>query len=1142
MLSNDISASVVTVTVLDQDNKPLPNVKIELRATPERGVRYFQQQSPTDRFGRTWGLVYSEVSERKTISAINISNADTLYHVLLDSIAETEFIPELNADIARDTVAPFIYFTTEYGNTENTTGPYVITSRAVDNFRMKMDLLWSTQLDVFTDTSAMEYVPNTDDYNGDIQGQPFNTTVRYFVLASDSAGHISSKPDSVHTDPIVAPYLFDVLHDITDIIPTLGITLTTDATNITSSFRDLRVETMVLSNRELSSVVLKYRNVSAGSVYSSIPMDKFGAHYWADIPSAPSGSRIEYFVQVTDRLGNNETDRRGAPDRKDPFSYEVLSPGSLGSITFADTTDVLSAPSTLPSYASALADFNEDGKLDVVVANYGERNKVYFYKSPGGLEDVTASALGNQGLDNTTHVVVLDVNADDFLDVVFANDLSQNRLYINNTRGGFKEYTFELVAGSGTKAYMPTDEWGTQCIVPGDFDGDGDIDLYLANSIPGGQANKMLFNNGEGVFSDSSNVKLFNVPDRQSVWAIRADVDNDNDPDIVVINRAEQHYTLINTGKGVMKWQPLSNNSAANARGGDMADIDGDGDLDLVVAQSDYTQNELYLNDGRGNFTRSFTGRLPAESDNTYGVKFVDANADGMPDLYYCNFGQTNKLLINDQNGSFNAAPASMLPNGGSGNSRHASVGDFNNDNRVDIYISEEQWKNTLLFSRSFDPSSVDLPMPFDLLAPENNDTVSTSTVSFAWNSSISADSTDVLVYDFLLSYDSQFSNDGLVTTREALTDTTLTLTLPSDNTRYYWKALVKGQAGYPISSIQTNTFMYISSHQGQGPEFYVLINRNPVFAGHVTAYIVASEQLLTNPTVTFNGQQVAAMSVGGNTIFRAHFVSRSSFLLTVSGRNLSGNQGTFSKTYSSSLASATFASKAMTPDKLAWMEPGPGTAGSVVRLLASTNEPVASGSLRDAITSLASSVGVNLNGMADTRSFTFTALEGSIASGATVVIDGQGVDDPSRMTICRLEQRGWQPLSTNYDQETGLFSATVESDGTYALLAIGPGSSQLPKASSFNLAQNSPNPFNPSTFITFTVPGDESVNSFSLKIYNLRGQVIKTLVDGNVSPGTHTIQWDGRANNGRDVPSGVYFYRMNAPDATMTRKMILLR
>ena len=1138
VLSNGISASVVSVTVLDAENKPVPNVQIRLEATPDRGVEYLQPLTPTDRFGKTWGLVYSDVAEIKTIRAINISSADSLYHVPLDSFAQAEFIPELNADVARDTVAPFIYFTTEYRNTQNTTGPYVITSRAVDNFRMRMDLLSTTQVDVFTDTAAMENVVNTDDYNGNIMGQPFNTTVRYLVIASDSAGHRASMPDSIHSSQFVAPYSFEVLQDTTGVIPTMGIILTTDRLSSTTTVRDSRISTWVLSNRALSAVTLQYRNVSVGPVYSSIPMDHFGAYYWADIPAAPAGSRIEYFVQVTDKNGKPERDRRDAPYSREPFSYEILSPGSLGTIELADTTSVLGGTATLPSRASALADINEDGMLDVVVANYGAMNKVYYYKKTGGLEDVTSSVLGTQGQDKTTHVAIVDVNADDYLDVIFANDMAQNRLYINNSRGGLKEFTFTLVEGSSTKAYMPTEEWGTQCIVPGDFDGDGDIDLYLANSIPGGEQNRMLFNNGVGVFSDSSAVKLFNEPVRQSVWAIRADIDNDNDPDIVVINRADQHYALINTGKGVMQWRALSSNSSANARGGDMADVDGDGDLDLVVAQSDFTQNELYLNDGRGNFTRDLAGRLPAESSETYGITFLDANADGSLDLLYSNYGQTNALLLNDGSGHFFASPANMIPPR-SANSRSAVAGDFNNDNRVDVYISEDQWANTVLFSRSFDPSSVDLPMPFDLLAPADNDTVNTTTVSFAWNASVSADSTDVLTYDFLLALDNQFSNNSLVATREGLSDTTLALALTSDNTRYFWKVLVKGQAGYPIGSLQTNSVVLMTTHQGQGPEFYVLINRNPVFAGHVTAYIVASEPLLTNPTVSFNNQQVAAVGIS-NTIYRAHFVSRSSFLLTVSGRNISGNEGTFSKTYSSSLASATLASAAMTPDRLAWLEPG--SSGGEVRLLASTNEPVESGALRDAINDLASSVGTNMTGLADTRSFSFTVMEGALASGARIVIDGNGVDEPGRMTICRLDQRGWQPLPTNYDQATGRFSAKVDKDGTFALLAIGPGSSQLPRATSFNLAQNSPNPFNPSTLITFTVPGDQPVNSFSLKIYNLRGQVIKTLVDGTVEPGSHTIHWDGRTDSGRDASSGVYFYRMNAPGATMTRKMVLLR
>jgi flagellar hook capping protein FlgD len=249
---------------------------------------------------------------------------------------------------------------------------------------------------------------------------------------------------------------------------------------------------------------------------------------------------------------------------------------------------------------------------------------------------------------------------------------------------------------------------------------------------------------------------------------------------------------------------------------------------------------------------------------------------------------------------------------------------------------------------------------------------------------------------------------------------------------------------------------------------------------------------------------------------------------------------GEYSSTYSSTLASSTLASRAVTPDRRAWIELP--ASSDMLRLLASTNPPVPEGKLKVAVGALEGVTDLDLRSMVAVESYTFTAMEGGIGRGAKIFIDGTGVEEPDRMSVCRLEQQGWQVLPTVFDPETDQFSASAAQDGTYALLAFGPGSSQLPRAGKFNLGQNSPNPFNPSTFISFSVPGDEPVEGFSLKVFNVRGQVVGTLIKGTVRPGTHTVQWTGKADNGRDLSSGVYFSRLSAPGTSMTRKMILLR
>jgi thiol-disulfide isomerase/thioredoxin len=85
-----------------------------------------------------------------------------------------------------------------------------------------------------------------------------------------------------------------------------------------------------------------------------------------------------------------------------------------------------------------------------------------------------------------------------------------------------------------------------------------------------------------------------------------------------------------------------------------------------------------------------------------------------------------------------------------------------------------------------------------------------------------------------------------------------------------------------------------------------------------------------------------------------------------------------------------------------------------------------------------------------------------------------------------------------------------------------------------FALMQNYPNPFNPSTYIAFTVPKDVYVN---LKVYDILGNEVKTLVDGNHKAGTYNIFFDGS-----DLASGVYLYKLTAGDYAETKKMMLIK
>jgi hypothetical protein len=95
------------------------------------------------------------------------------------------------------------------------------------------------------------------------------------------------------------------------------------------------------------------------------------------------------------------------------------------------------------------------------------------------------------------------------------------------------------------------------------------------------------------------------------------------------------------------------------------------------------------------------------------------------------------------------------------------------------------------------------------------------------------------------------------------------------------------------------------------------------------------------------------------------------------------------------------------------------------------------------------------------------------------------------------------------------------------------------PPASGFRLDPVSPNPFNPSTIISFSL---SAAGPADLSIYDVSGRLVTTLASGEREAGPGTVRWDGRDSQGIEVGSGVYFVRLNAAGSVATRKMVLVK
>ena len=169
-----------------------------------------------------------------------------------------------------------------------------------------------------------------------------------------------------------------------------------------------------------------------------------------------------------------------------------------------------------------------------------------------------------------------------------------------------------------------------------------------------------------------------------------------------------------------------------------------------------------------------------------------------------------------------------------------------------------------------------------------------------------------------------------------------------------------------------------------------------------------------------------------------------------------------------------------------------------------------------------------------------FAGIRMSTVTGDTVGL--VSTDDGCRTVTNSWEQWNdstWHTIESSWQNAAG---GPLKIDfAVFPVLQTNPtavtGKKQLP--SGFALEQNFPNPFNPSTSITYRTSQNTWV---TLKIFNLTGQEIRTLVNEFQNVGARTTKWDGTKNNGMPAASGMYVYKLKAGNVTASRRMLLLK
>jgi len=173
-----------------------------------------------------------------------------------------------------------------------------------------------------------------------------------------------------------------------------------------------------------------------------------------------------------------------------------------------------------------------------------------------------------------------------------------------------------------------------------------------------------------------------------------------------------------------------------------------------------------------------------------------------------------------------------------------------------------------------------------------------------------------------------------------------------------------------------------------------------------------------------------------------------------------------------------------------------------------------------------------------------------------TVDVSGDGGETWAPLEVVDGNQNSWQQVAFELTDPTsqvvvrflacdlnngGLVEAAIDD---FAIEVFNDVLSDAPDPDSPNrrlpsLAQSRPNPFNPSTLIAFRLPAAGDV---ALKVYDLDGRLVKTLLRSEMPAGTHQVTWRGRDERGRPVASGTYFYMLEAGDFSQTRRMILVK
>ncbi len=355
---------------------------------------------------------------------------------------------------------------------------------------------------------------------------------------------------------------------------------------------------------------------------------------------------------------------------------------------FSDVTGESGLGATSYGVGCAAADYDNDGDTDIYVTNFGD-DILYRNEGDGTFADVTyISGISNPHW--ASSAAFLDADNDGWLDLYVSNYVDYS--IDNNPWCGDQR--------SGERAYC-------------------DPDVFTG--IP----DRFFRNNKDGTFSDMSEESNISRVNGKGLGVVPADFDGDGDMDIYVANDKVMNHLFINDSAGVFREDALftgvgfnENGQAEAGMGVDFGDYNRDGFPDLFVTNFSGESNTLYKNEGDGFLTDvTFAAGLgqPSLAQLGFGTKFVDLDLDGWLDLFVVNghvidniqifnpdytHAQRKQLFLNNREGGFTEQTEQiggdlLTPSVGRG----AAFGDIDNDGDVDVIISNNGGPANLLLN-----------------------------------------------------------------------------------------------------------------------------------------------------------------------------------------------------------------------------------------------------------------------------------------------------------------------------------------------------------------------------------------------------------------------------------------------------------